>query len=66
MDTNNVKPKSEGTFSWLPFWEAGFLFTLGYVRLDILLSTYPWYQQVVVWLLSWFLWPIILGFGIVK
>ena len=57
----NKKEKGAVNFSWFPFWAAGFLFTLGTVGLDPLLSTYPIWKQVLIWLLSWFLWPFILG-----
>jgi hypothetical protein len=49
------------TFSWLIPWVAGFLFTLGYVGVDPLLSTYAWYIQVEIWIISYFIWPLTLG-----
>lgn len=53
----NVKVK----LSWTPFWIAGFLFTLGYVGVDPVLDTYPAWKQVLIWIGSYWLWPLILG-----
>ena len=47
--------------SWLPFWMAGFLFSLGYVGLDPLLGTYPLWQQVLIMVGSFVVWPLALG-----
>lgn len=56
-----MNDKVKVNFSWFPFWAAGFLFTLGFVGTDPLLATYPWWQQIGIGFLSWFLWPWILG-----
>ena len=59
--TEKNNEKSEKSFSWTPFWIAGFLFTLGIVGVDPLLSTYKWYEQIAIWIYSYFVWPLILG-----
>lgn len=61
MSESEKKSEKKIEFSWLPFWAAGFMFTLGYVGIDPLMSTYSWWYQAGIWLLSWFLWPLILG-----
>ena len=59
--TEEKNEKSEKSFSWTPFWIAGFLFTLGIVGADPLILTYKWYEQIAIWIRSYFLWPLILG-----
>ncbi len=61
MSESKKEVEKKVEFSWLPFWAAGFMFTLGYVGLDPLLSTYSFWQQCGILLRSWFLWPLILG-----
>ena len=60
-ETKKEKNIVEKSFSWMPFWVAGFLFTLGIVGVDPLLSTYKWYDQVAIWVFSYLLWPLVLG-----
>lgn len=55
-------PRVSFNLSWFVPWTAGFLFTLGYVGPDPLLSTGSslWFQ-ILVWIGSWVAWPFILG-----
>lgn len=57
------KEKSKNVeFSWLPFWAAGWMFSLGIGALDLAsMAQLVWYKQVLGFFLTWILWPILLG-----
>ena len=59
--TEEKNEKSEKSFSWTPFWIAGFLFTLGITGVPDVLFTYPIWQQVIIWIISYIIWPLTLG-----
>lgn len=44
------------------FWLAGFLFTLGYVGIDMeWYATLNRFQQIGCWILTYLIWPLLLG-----
>lgn len=45
---------------WVVPWTAGFLFTLGYVGMDVLVPS-VWYVQALSLILVYILWPMFLG-----
>ena len=49
------------SFSWLPFWMAGFLFTVGYVFDPVIVASQTWYESVIATVLTYIMWPLILG-----
>ena len=52
------------TLSWLPFWFAGFMFSMGAGALPAVPLAAGWGQQLVALFLLWFLWPLFLGMHI--
>ena len=54
-----IKSKS---FSWIPFWIAGWLFSLGFIPFDIAaFNQLDWIDKIVEAILSFILWPFVLG-----
>ena len=56
LETDNRKE-----FSWHPLWIAGFLFTLGITGVPDVLFTYSIWQQAIIWIISYIIWPLTLG-----
>jgi hypothetical protein len=60
QDSINIKDKGE--IFWLPFWCAGFMYSLGVGALDLsALLEFSVAQQIVGLLMYWFVWPFFLG-----
>lgn len=53
------------SFSWMPFWIAGFMFTLGYVGIDPTFYTLKLWEQIVITMVCFLVWPFTLGRSLV-
>ena len=58
---NKTQPQIKVTFSWLPFWVAGYMFCLGYIGFPPAFFEYSFWEQCVTVILSFVLWPLLLG-----
>jgi len=63
MLSNKSDNKPKVNLSWIPFWTAGFLFTLGYTSLDVTVTATIW-QRPLEFLAMYIVWPLILGLSL--
>lgn len=59
-DDKEIKVKSE--FSWVVVWLMGYLFTVGYVGTEALITeSSAWWYRALEMIMVYLVWPMILG-----